>query len=394
MYNFEFSYPTRLIFGKEQRFRIGAELKAAGASRVLIVYGGGSAVRSGLIGMVHESLVKEGIDYLDFGGIRSNPELSKVIEGIALCRSESIDFILACGGGSVIDSSKAIALGAANDINIWETIATWAQPDKALPISVLLTLPAAASETGCAFVISCDETKQKLLYACPKVFPKFAIVDPELFLSIPKKVYGPAICDMMSHVIECYFTVQDHTEVSDGICESTMRTLIRNGRRLLKGDNSYEVWSELALAANVAHNGMCGLGRLPEWSCHMIEHEISAFYGVSHGAGLTVLTPAWMKYIYKDNLPFFAQFAVKIMGLEPNTRALEELALDGIEALTELYREFDMPTTMRELGIHDDSLYETMAKRAVGFDANPEARLGYLAPLSWENVIEIFRLAE
>ena len=393
MRNFEFCYSTRLLFGRGERNRVGSELKKMGAQKVLVHFGGGSVIRSGLLESIHTQLEAEGIAYVDLGGVQPNPRLKKVREGIALCCEEQVDAVLACGGGSVIDSAKAIALGAANEADIWHTIETWSQPEKALPLCVALTLPAAASETDSAFVITNDDTKQKLLYACEKVTPKFAVIDPELFLSIPPKVYAPAICDMLSHVIERYFTAEPFTETSDGLCEATLRTLIRNGKRLLNGESTYEVWSELALSANVAHNGMCGLGRLPEWCCHMMEHELSAFYDVSHGAGLAVLTPAWMKYIYKNHLELFAQFAVKVMGVEPNTKDLESLAKEGISRLEALYRAFELPSTMEELGIRDDSLYETMAKRVVGYETDPNGRLGFLQPLSWEDVVRIFRLA-
>lgn len=394
MRNFEFFYPTKLMLGVGERNNTGVKLKEAGATKVLIHFGGGSVIRSGLLDSIHKQLDDAGIDYIDFGGVKPNPRLSTVYEGIDICRNNNIDFVLAVGGGSVIDSSKAIALGTANKEDIWEIMTTWQQPENALPVGVVLTLPATGSEAGMGCVITNEETKQKQLYGCNAIYPKFAIIDPELYLTIPAKVFGPAVCDMMSHVIERYFTAQDHTETSDGLCEATLRTLIRNIQRLVHGENNIYVWGELALSANVAHDGICGLGRLPEWSCHTIEHELSAFYDVAHGAGLTVLTPAWMKYIYKDHMPLFAQFAIKVMGVEANTKDLQEIALEGINRLVDLYKTLNMPTTMKELGISDDSLYETMAKRAVGFETDPNAKLGFLHPLSWEDVVKILRMAE
>ena len=390
---FEFTYPSKLIFGPGKRFSFAEELKAFGAKKVLIHYGGGSIVRSGLLDRIHELLQEAEIEYIDFGGVKPNPRLSLIREGIALCRKENIDFILACGGGSVIDSSKAIAVGAKNEEDIWTLIEAFAQVKEALPIGVIVTMPATASETGSAFVISNEETQQKVLSACPAVIPKFAILDPELYLSIPPKTYGPAICDMMSHVIERYFSPEPHTELTDGICEAVLRNIIHNGQRLLNGENTVEIWSELAVSANVAHNSMCGIGRLPDWSCHMIEHELSAFYDVPHGAGLTVLTPAWMKYVYEENIPLFAQFAIQVMGVEPNTRNMKEIAEEGIRRLVRLYKAFHMPTTMSELGIPDDSRYEEIAKRAVYFDMMPDYRLGYMKPLSWEDIVKILQLA-
>lgn len=394
MRNFEFSLPTKLIFGKGERRRVGEELQAAKATRVLLHFGGGSILCSGLLDLIHSELEKVGIRWIDLGGVKPNPRLSMVREGIRICREEHVDYILAVGGGSVIDSAKAIAIGAVNEADIWQILMTWAQPEHALPVGVVLTLPAAGSETGSGLVITNEKTMQKQLYGSNAAYPRFAILDPELYLTIPPKVYGPAVCDMMSHVFERYFSSQDHTETSDGLCEAILRTLTRNIRRLIRGENTCDVWGELALSANIAHNGICGLGRWPEWCCHTIEHELSAFYDVTHGAGLAVLTPAWMKYIFKDHILLFAQFAIKVMDVEPNTRNLEEVACEGIRRLEALYFALGLPSTMTELGIPDDSLYETMAKRAVGFEIDSNRRLGSLHPPSWEDVMAIFHIAE
>lgn len=394
MQNFVFQQPSKLIFGPGRRTEFLEELKPFAPKKVLIHYGGSSAVRSGLIGMIEEKLDAAGIAYVRLGGVKPNPRLTMVEEGAALCRAECVDFILAMGGGSVIDSAKAISAGAYLEGDLWTAITSYQPIERPIPIGVILTIPATASETGMAFVISNEETQQKFLGADPAVFPKFAIIDPELYLTVPPKAYWPGICDMMSHVIERYFSATAHAELTDGICEAVLRNLIRNARRLYAGENTIEVWSELAVSANVAHNGICGIGRLPEWSCHMMEHELSATYDVTHGAGLTVLTPAWMKYIYKDHVPLFAQFAIQVMGVEANTRSLEEIAAEGIRRLEALYRLFGMPTTMQELGVPDDSQYERMAKQAVGAESDPDARLGFLHPLSADDVINIFRLSE
>lgn len=393
MQSFNFSLPTELVFGNGRRTQFIDYVKAFNPSKVMILYGGNSIIRSGLLDLIHSELDNAAISYYDLGGVKPNPSVSLVREAIEICRKENVDFILACGGGSVIDSGKAIAAGVSAEDDIWDIISEYRPVAEALPIGVILTLPATASESGAAFVITNDETQQKLLTASPAVRPKFAVIDPELYLTIPPKVYWPGICDMLSHVIERYFSSEPKTELTDGICESVMRNIIRNANRLLKGENTLDVWAELSLSANMAHNGICGWGRNPDWSCHMIEHEMSALYHVTHGAGLTVITPAWMKYIYKMHIPMFAQFAINVMGVEANTRNLEEIAEAGIARLEDFYRSCNMPTKLEQIGITDDSRFEELAKRAVGYDYNPDSRLGTLMPLSWENVVEILQLA-
>lgn len=393
MHDFQFSFPSTLIFGAGKRRDFISHLQAAGAKRVLLHYGGGSIRRSGLLDMILTELSEAGISCFELGGVQPNPRLSMVRQGVELCRREKIDYILACGGGSVIDSAKAIACGVCAETDIWDVITRGLPIASALPVGVILTLPATASETGAAFVLTNEETKEKMIYGGPAAIPKFAIIDPELYVTIPAGTYWPGICDMMSHVMERYFSAEPHTELTDGICEAVMRNIIRNADRLLHGENTLEVWSELALSANMAHNNVCSWGRVSGWTCHMMEHELSALYDVPHGAGLTVLTPAWMKYIYRRHIPQFAQFAVQVMGVEPLTRSLDEIAAIGIRRLEELFRSYGMPTHLVELGITDDSQFEFMAKRAVGFAQDPKGTLGILEPLTWVEIVRIFRLA-
>lgn len=394
MRTFQFSYPSTLVFGSGLRKEFVTHLRAAGATRVLLHYGGNSIARSGLLDMLREGLAAAGISFCELGGVKPNPRLTMVRKGAALCRQEGIDFILACGGGSVIDSAKAIAAAACAQQDIWEVMTKERPIESALPVGVILTLPATASETGTAFVISNEDTQQKVIYGGKAVTPKFAIIDPDLYLNIPVKTSLPGICDMMSHVIERYFSPESYTELTDGICEAVLRNIIRNADRLLRGENTLEVWSELALSANMAHNNVCGWGRSGDWSCHMIEHELSACYDVTHGAGLTVLTPAWMKYVWQKHVPLFAQFAIQVMGVEPLTRTLEEVAEQGVRQLESLFRSYGMPTRLSELGILDDSRFEHMAKQAVGFAVDPDGTLGMLEPLHWQDIVNIFRLAE
>lgn len=393
MINFEFMNPTKLVFGPERHAEAGKLIGRFGAKKVLVVFGGGSVVRSGLLGRIEDSIREAGFDFLEFGGVEPNPKVSLVRKGIALCRAEGVDFVLAVGGGSVIDSAKAIAIGAVNDVDIWDIYSGSTVYDSALPVGVVLTIPGSGSESGSGSVISNEETQQKYLYSSDAIRPVFCIIDPSLFLTIPEKTRWPSIFDMMSHVMERYFTNTPRAELTDGLCEATLRNLIRNARRLHHGENTIDVWGELALSANVAHNGVCGMGRRPDWACHGMEHEISAVYGVPHGAGLAVITPAWMKVVYKDNIPLFAQFAVNVMDT-PMNRNLEEVAREGIRRMESLIRSFGLPTTMEELGVLDDSMFETMAKRSVLYDQFPDYKAGAVKPIGWQEAVEIFKQAQ
>lgn len=393
MIKFEFMNPTKLVFGVDSHKEAGKYAEAYGARKVMLHFGGGSVVRSGLLGRVEDSLRENGIDFIEFGGVQPNPKVATVREGIDICRKENIDFILAVGGGSVIDSSKAIAMGTVNKVDVWEIYSGWTVYDTALPVGVVLTIPGTGSESGNGSVISNEETQQKFLYCSDALRPKFCIIDPTLFLTIPEKNRWPSIFDMMSHVMERYFTDTPSAELTDGLCEATLRNLIRNAKRLNQGENTVDVWGELALSANVAHNGVCGMGRRPDWACHGLEHEISAIYNVPHGSGLAVLTPAWMKYVYRENIPLFAQFAVNVMDV-PMNRNLEEIAREGIRRMEALIRSFGLPTTMEELGVTDDSMFETMAKRSVLFDQVPDYKAGAVKPIGWQEAVEIFRQAQ
>lgn len=393
MINFEFMNPTKLVFGSERHTEVGQLAKSFGAQKVMIVFGGGSIVRSGLLGRIESTLSEAGIDFFEFGGVEPNPKVSLVRKGIDLCRAEGVNFLLAVGGGSVIDSAKAIATGTVNDVDIWDIYSGWTTYDAALPVGVVLTIPGAGSESGNGSVLSNEETQQKCLYSSDAIRPRFCIIDPTLFLTIPENTRWPSIFDMMSHVMERYFTNTPQAELSDGLCEATLRNLIRNARRLRQGENTVDVWGELALSANVAHNGVCGMGRRPDWACHGMEHEISAVYGVPHGAGLSVLTPAWMKTVYKEDIPLFAQFAVNVMDA-PMDRNLEEVAREGIRRMENLIRYLGLPSTMEELGILDDSMFETMAKRSVLFDQLPDYKAGAVKPIGWQEAVAIFKQAQ
>lgn len=393
MVSFEFKNPTNVIFGNEKSSDVGSYVKEYGAKKVLIHYGGKSAVNSGLLSKIKFSLSKESISYIELGGVLPNPRTDKVREGIRLCKKENIDFILAVGGGSVIDSAKGIALGVCNNIDIWKIYTGWTVYTKALPIGVVLTLPGSGSESGSGSVLSNMESKQKVLYSSDGMRPRFCIIDPTLYLTIPDNVRWPAICDMMSHVMERYFTDTNHTELTDGLCEITLRTLIHNAELLRSGENNTQVWGELALAANIAHNGVCGMGRKADWACHAIEHEISAMYDVTHGCGLSILTPAWMKYVYRHNIPIFAQFATNVMGIHPN-RDSESLAREGIKKLEQFFKKLGLPVTLEELIADNEEAFEMIAKKTVLFDEPFDYYPGSIKSLDWQDIVEILKLAQ
>ena len=304
MLNFDFYAPARILFGKGEESRIGELLKPR-AKKVLLHYGGGSVKRSGLLARVTDSLTKSGISFVELSGVLPNPRLSLVHEGIALCRKEQVDLILAVGGGSVIDSAKAIAVGVYYDGDVWDLYETFLQVERALPVATILTIPAAGSESSEHTVITNEEKGSKRGYGNPLLRPVLSIMNPELFFTLPKAQLGYGVADMMSHVFERYFTNTTHTDLTDGLCEVTLKTLMKNAPIALGDMHNYEAWCELGFGGTVAHNGLVGMGREQDWACHDMEHMLSAVYDIPHGAGLAVLTPAWMQYVYKDNINMF-----------------------------------------------------------------------------------------
>lgn len=389
MIDFEFIYPTRMIVGRNKYKDVGRIIKQAGAKKVLVHFGGGSIVKSGLLSLIETSLSDAGLEYVELGGVVSNPRLDMVETGVRVCRENNIDFILACGGGSVIDSSKAIAACVEISGDVWKFLKSYGQAEHALPVGVVLTIPGTGSESGSAAVITNPSVKEKFLYAAENTYPVFCIIDPQLYIAIPEKIRWPGLCDMLSHAMERYFSPTEDAELSGRITESIMCTLINNICKLRDGENTYEVWCELAVAGNVAHNGFTGIGRIADWACHLIEHEMSAYYDIAHGRGLTVITPAWMKYVYRENIPLFERFGRCVMGVDSKTAEPEQAALEGILRLENLFKSLGMPTCMEEVGITDRHYYSAMASAAT-----ENGSVGQLKKLSSDDVINIFILAE
>lgn len=390
MLNFIYDNKTELIFGKGTQHEVGKLLKPFG-KKVLLHYGGGSIKRSGLYDAVTASLNAAGVEYMELGGVQPNPTLPPVYEGIRLCREHGLGIVLAVGGGSVIDSAKAIALGVPHDGDVWELYLSKKQPDvDPLPVATVLTIPAAGSESSPNTVITNEETRRKLGYGTPRLHPVFSIVNPELFFTLPFHQMLNGVSDMMSHIFERYFTRTLHTDLSDGLCEATLRTIMKNARILGSGgmNRNYDAWAEIAFSGNIAHNNLLGVGREQDWACHAMEHELSALYHVDHGAGLAVITPAWMKYVSPKHPEIFMQFAVNVMGVEGSYREPESIIREGISRLEHFYRDMGLPVTMEELEIRPED-FPLMSEQAISV----RGLIGNLERLDAGDVQAIYRLA-
>ena len=381
MDNFSFQCITKYCFGKDQRKTVGSRIKPF-ASKVLLVYGGGSIKRNGVYDDVTKSLKEEGISFVELSGIQANPTYEKVLEGIEIAKKEQVQLILAVGGGSVIDTSKAIAMGY-YEADVWSFYERGGEVSNALPVATVLTIPAAGSEVSPDTVISYKG--RKLGYSSQKIRPVVSVVDPVIFFTLPKNQIAYGVCDMMSHIFERYFTQTNHTELIDSLCEATLKTIMRNAYLLIKNPQDYEAWSEVSLAGSVAHNGFLGCGRIQDWGCHDMEHELSAQdCKVPHGAGLAVLTPNWMRHVYKENPKMFYQFAVNVMGIKAD-RNEEKTIHRGIDKLRAFFTAIGLPATLTELGLGANVL-EEMAVKCVG-----NGHVGNFKPLFKEDVLEIYR---
>jgi alcohol dehydrogenase YqhD (iron-dependent ADH family) len=392
MLNFDYQNRTRIIFGKDKQKEIGAFIKPY-ANKVLFHYGGQSIKKSGLYQEVVDSLNRENIEFVELPGVQPNPRLSLVYEGIRLCRENGIEFILAVGGGSVLDSSKAIALGVPYDGDVWDYYLTRKEADKVLDVATILTLPATGSESSDSSVITNEEAQLKLGYGSDKIRPLFSVMNPELFFTLPKHQMANGACDMMSHIMERYFTNTLHTDVTDGLCESTLKAIMKNALILKDDMQNYDAWAVVSFAGSIAHNGLLGLGRMQDWACHKMEHELSAIYDVAHGAGLAAVTPSWMRSVYQENIGMFLQFAVNVMGVEASFRDPDAAVLEGIRRLEQFFADLGLPVTLTELGIEEKD-YERMAKKATWFDRGPERPIGGLKKLYWQDVLQIYKMAK
>ncbi|MCL2357603.1 MAG: iron-containing alcohol dehydrogenase [Defluviitaleaceae bacterium] len=392
MQNFEIQTPTKLVFGKNTQHQIGTLIKPF-AKKVLLHYGGGSVKRSGLYDDTKKSLTAADIEFVELGGVVPNPRLSLVHEGIALCKKEGVDFVLAIGGGSAIDSAKAIAVGVKYDGDVWDIFDDKAQITAALPVAVILTIPAAGSEMSGNSVVTNEKLGRKYGMGSDLIRPVVSIVNPDYFTSLPKEQLGYGVADIISHIFERYFTNTVNCDITDGMCETILRTVMKNALLCAKDMSNYEAWAEVGLGGIIAHNNWLGIGRVQDWACHGMEHELSAFNDVAHGAGLAVLTPAWMKYVYKENINMFVQFAVNVMGVSQSFRDPDAIVLEGISRLEQFYKKIGLSLTLSELDI-PESAFEDMAKKATGAFFGNEHGIGNFKKLMWQDVVEIYRLCK
>ena len=353
MENFIYYTPTEVVFGRGGADQAGELVKQAGATKVLIHYGGQSAVKSGLINRTKAALDRAGVAHVELGGVVPNPHLDKVREGIALCREAGVDFILAVGGGSVIDSAKAIAYGLGEpDKDVWELFQHVREAKACLPVASILTIAAAGSEMSNSCVITNQDTGEKRAYNDDISRPKFTVMYPELTMTLPDYPTQSGCADIIMHTMERYFTGVDHPmELTDGLAEALMRTVMKYAQVLHQDPKNYEARAEVMWAGSLAHNGLTGCGTEGgDWTTHMLEHELGGMFDVTHGAGLAAVWSSWARYVYKDNLPRFVKYAVNVMGVTPGASD-EETALKGIAAMEDFYRSIAMPTNLRELGI-------------------------------------------
>ena len=342
MDNFIFYNPTKIIFGKGTENQVGREVIQY-SKKILLHYGGGTIKQTGLYDRVTASLAEAGVEYLELAGVRPNPRLSLVKEGIKLCRENGIDFILAVGGGSVIDSAKAIAMGVPYPGDVWDFFTSKAALKEALPVGTILTIPAAGSEASTATVITNEDGWYKRGCNSDIIYPRFSILNPELAFTLPKYQAACGISDILAHIMEGYFTNTLHVELTDRLCESTFKTVINNAPLVLEQPENYDAWAEIMWSGTVAHNNLLSTGRVGDWASHDIEHELSAIYDVAHGAGLAAVFPAWMKYVYRHDLARFAQYAVRIWNVEPSFRSPEKTVLEGIKRLEAFYQSLGLP---------------------------------------------------
>ena len=391
MIDFDYWAPTYIAFGRDKESRTGGLVRRFGGSKVILHYGGGSAVRSGLVGRVEASLVEAGVEFVELGGVKPNPRSSLVEEGVRLALAEKVDFMLAIGGGSVIDSAKAIAIGAANggewrkfyvgrEVKVRPTIPA------ALPVGVVLTIAAAGSEGSTNSIINLEPGNLKRGAGGDVLRPRFAVMNPELTMSLPPFQTACGMADMFAHLCERYFTPTTDVALSDNLCEAVMRTIVEESAKVMADPSDYQARANIMWAGTLAHNDVCGVGRVQDWASHGIEHELSALYDCAHGAGLAVVMPAWMTYVYKTDPARFARFARNVFGVgrgEDDGAA----ALAGIAAFRAWLKSLGLPLTFAELGAKEEDI--PLMVRTLNLGGNT---LGGFRPLAEDDVTAIFRL--
>ena len=391
MFDFKYYTPTKVIFGKNTESKVADLIKEFGGTKVLVHYGGGSVVRSGLLKRVTDTLDAADIKYIVLGGAVPNPHLGLVYEGIELCKKENVDFLLAVGGGSAIDSAKAIGYGVANEGDVWDYYDYKRQVNGCLPLGVILTIAATGSEMSDSSVITKEEGLVKRGYSSDYGRPRFAIMNPELTMTLPDYQTACGCTDIMMHTMERYFTNGGNMEITDALAEGLLRTVKKNAVILRDDPKNYDARAEVMWAGSLAHNGLTGCGNDGgDWMTHKLEHELGGLYDVAHGAGLAAIWGSWARYVYKDCLPRFKKFAINVMDVADEGTD-EEIALKGIEAMEDFYRSINMPTNLRELGVNatEEDLVTMAHKCAVGVGGE----MGSAKVLDEQAMLDIFRMS-
>ena len=361
MDNFEFRNPTKIIFGRGAEAQVGAET-AKHSCRILLHFGGGSIKTSGLYDRIASSLKQAGVEWVELGGVKPNPRLSLVHEGVRLCKEKKLGLVLAIGGGSVIDSAKAIAMGAVIDHDVWDFYVGKGEPKAALPVGTVLTIPAAGSEASTGTVITKEEGQLKRAVNSELIYPAFSILDPELAMTLPAYQVACGATDIMAHLMERYFTNVEHVAFTDRLIEAAMKTVIAMAPAILANPKDYDSWAELMWTGTIAHNNLLNTGRVGDWASHDIEHEISGIYDVAHGAGLAVVFPAWMKHVLAHDIDRFVQWAVRVWNVDLDVFDKEATAREGIKRMEEFFHRLGLGTTLSGLGIKDNRIEEMAAK--------------------------------
>lgn len=391
MENFQYYAPTKVVFGKGTEDQTGQLVAEQGCRKVLVHYGSGSVVRSGLLERIGRSLDEAGIAYVSLGGVVPNPRLSLVYEGIELCKKEKVDLILAVGGGSVIDSAKAIGYGVANGGDVWDFYEKKRKAEGCLPIGVVLTIAAAGSEMSDSSVITNEDGWLKRGYSSNYARAKFAVMDPDITMTLPKYQTASGCVDIMMHTMERYFNRSDNMEMADGISEHLIRTVMKNAKILMRKPDDYNARAEVMWAASLSHNGLTGCGTDGgDWASHQLEHELGGMFDVAHGAGIAAVWGSWARYVIDARAERFAQFAVNVMGVTPEGNDMET-GMKGIEAMEEFFRALDMPVSIRDMGI--ELREEQMRELAEKCSHFGKRTIGCIRKLDKEDMYRIYKNA-
>ena len=387
MKSFTLDIKTKIIFGKDSIARLASELNG-NYKKVLLHYGSGRIKKSGLYDNIVKILQDNNCEIFELSGVEPNPKLGLVRQGVEIAKDKNIDLILALGGGSVIDSAKAIGIGALYDGDVWDFYTGKANPSITIPVGVVLTIPATGSESSTGSVITNEDGLYKRATGGNFMRPKFAILDPTYTLTLPSNQTFAGVMDILSHVFERYFTQTNNVDLTDNLGEATMKTVIKNAYLLKENPQNFDARAEIMFAGTIAHNGLLGAGREEDWASHDIGHEISALYGTTHGETLSIIFPAWMKYVYKENLDRFVQFATNVWGVSNQGNSKEEVALEGIKKFKEFLTDMGLPKSFKEANLPFDGI-ELMASKA-----SENGPFGSFKKLNKEDLINIYSMAK